>query len=100
MLPICEWSENSSDIPLCANCHELFHIIDRGMTALSKDRNSKARSVSAWCAVIDRWGKDDLRLLCLYDLVNQSRRQRNQAHEETKRAACVFEILAEVNIND
>lgn len=91
MLDVAEWGENESGVPLCANCHELFHIVDRAFSDLQTDKESNSRSVRAWCAVIDAWGKDHPTLERIYELVNLSRRERNRQH--TERSMHVFEYF-------
>lgn len=54
-LPISVYGENACTLQLCANCHELYHIIERSF--LFKSKSSK-RILDVF---VQTYGEDDIR---------------------------------------
>lgn len=73
VVPFSEWGDGIV-LSLCANCHELWHIIDRAETDFKKyadtdeDRSEfrkRSRSARLYRCIIASWGKDDKRITYL-----------------------------------
>src|SRR5262245_27994143 len=82
LLGYAQFGESGHTRQLCANCHELFHIIDQVVRENSKDRLPDTRSARLIRAVLHAWGKDDPRIVYLCELINltQHDRQREWDH--------------------
>lgn len=62
-LPFHTYGENECTLYLCANCHELYHIVERVFVSHSA---SAAKLLDAFIAV---YGKDDTRLKKAYHFI-------------------------------
>jgi len=71
MLDVSLFGENKYTRQLCANCHELYHIIFKCFTMDESGYNDPSNRSMALLDKIGRsWGEKDSRILYLIELVN------------------------------
>lgn len=92
LLEYAEFGETRYTRQLCANCHELFHIIDKAFTDFEQSDNPDTRAVALLDAIGRTWGKDDSRIVYLCQLVSLTRKGR-QEERGNRRIAGVFEAF-------
>lgn len=59
-LPVAIYGENDITAQLCANCHEIYHVVERGLRKQSKTNTIKLG------LLIRTFGQDDSRILNAY----------------------------------
>lgn len=71
MLDVALFGENDYTRQLCANCHELYHIIFKCFTMHESGFNDPNNRAAALLDKVGRaWGESDSRIMYLIDLVN------------------------------
>lgn len=79
-LPVATFGDNEVSTPLCANCHELVHLIEEAGYAADGVIVRSKRAVRLFEAVRAALGAEDGRITWLTAYVGDARRARLEAH--------------------
>lgn len=95
LLDVALFGENQYTRQLCANCHELYHIIFRCFTMCESGLSDpKNRSAALLDKVGRAWGTDDDRIKYLVDLTNLVIKARLQIiEEENKKSLSILNMF-------
>ena len=77
LFEVAHYGESDFTRQLCANCHELYHLIE-GLDAIPEDQGDRVTRCSALLGrVIQIWGQDDPRLEYLFKLYHLAQEHRD-----------------------
>jgi hypothetical protein len=88
LLEVANFGDNKYTRQLCANCHELYHILEGAIEDFKKSQTPKTRNVALLDEIGGTWGVDDERIKFISNLLKLVEAAKNEI--ETRRAAKVL----------